>query len=130
MSFNFSNCIGIELLEALYNLSAKLKDKYREYSAEHIENIIIPETFDFIYGNILEHEYDYENTSMILANCKTFSKGLMMKIAEKLKPMPSGVILITTTQTLEDFDSDWQVFEKLRKLMSWGCANLYLHIKK
>jgi hypothetical protein len=130
MSYDFSNCVGIELLERLYNMSTKLKEKYIEYSNEYDENKILSTNFDFIYGNILEYEYDYKNTSMILANCKTFSKDLMMKIAEKLKLMPSGVILITTTQTLEDYDSDWEVIEKLRKLMSWGCANLYIQIKK
>ena len=108
-------------------MSIKLNDKLRENSIESNTN---PANIEFIMGNILEYEYDYNNTSFILANCKTFSKDLMQKIAQKLKPMPRGVILITTTQTLEDYDSSWEVVEKLRKLMSWGCANLYIQIKK
>jgi len=108
-------------------MSTKLKDTLKEYS---INSKIPLANIEFTMGNILECEYEYHNTSFILANCKTFSKDLMQKIAGKLKQMPKGVILITTTQTLEDFDSDWQVVEKLRKLMSWGCANLYIQIKK
>ena len=108
-------------------MSSKLKDKLKENSTE--SNMTLS-NIEFISGNILEYDYDYHNTSLILANCKTFSKDLMQKIAEKLKQMPKGVILITTTQTLEDFDPDWEVVEKLRKLMSWGCANLYIQIKK
>ena len=85
---------------------------------------------EYVHGNILEYDFYFSDASLILANCKTFSKDLMSKIAERLKPMPKGVILITTTQTIEDYDDNWIVVEKLRKLMSWGCANLYIHIKK
>lgn len=113
-------------------MTYRIKDKIHYLNSINESNYLNTnfENIEYIHGNILEYDYDFINTSLILANCKTFSKDLMQRIAEKLKQTPKGVILITTTQTIEDYDTSWEVVEKLRKLMSWGCANIYIHIKK
>lgn len=82
-----------------------------------------------LQGDILEYNLDFENTSLIFMNCKTFSKDLMKMIANKLKLMPIGVVCITSHQLMTDFDPSWKCLAKLRRLMSWGCANLFIHMK-
>jgi hypothetical protein len=123
---NFKECIGIELLDNLHKLSLKIIDnieKYRETThllCNHIK---------FSLGDITSYEFEYEQSSLLFINCKTFSKDLMKKIANKLEPMPEGVILITSFQILPD-ENRWKVVSKLRRLMSWGCVDLYIQIKK
>jgi hypothetical protein len=84
----------------------------------------------FTLGDILEHNYDYSGTSLLFANCKTFDKQLLKSIASKLSPMPSGVIFITTTQSISDYDDSWEIIDKVKRLMSWGSATIYIHKKK
>jgi hypothetical protein len=111
-------------------MSLKLLEKINLYDSLYKEYLMCSkENIEFTLNDILEFNFDYDNTSLVFANCKTFSKDLMTNIAKTLHRMPSGVICITTSQSIADFDSKWLVVEKLRKLMSWGCANLYIHIK-
>jgi hypothetical protein len=121
LSFGFTKCIGIELLKDLYELSKSLLDKPRED--------LLCKDINFILGDILEYQYDYENTSLLFANCKTFDKSLMNSIAAKLKQMPKDVIFITTTQTINDYDEDWEIIDRIKRLMSWGSATIYIHKK-
>jgi hypothetical protein len=44
--------------------------------------------------------------------------------------MPPGVICITTSSyCLDEFDSSWKVIDKIKRMMSWGSANIYIQIK-
>jgi hypothetical protein len=83
-----------------------------------------------VLGDVLEYEYDFKNTSLIFANCKTFDKELMMNISSKLKDIPDGVILITTVQAMSEFDGSWIIIDKLRRVMSWGSATIYIQVKQ
>ena len=96
----------------------------------NISEFIQCKDIQLLQGDILEYEIDYNNTSVVFINCKTFSKDLMQKIAIKLNKMPSGVICITSSQIMSEFDDNWILVDKMRRLMSWGCANLYIHVKK
>jgi hypothetical protein len=122
----FYECIGIELLDNLHKLSLKILDNIEKH--KETSNLLCTQIRYFL-DDITTHEYDYERSSLVFINCKTFSLDLMKKISKKLEPMPEGVILITSFQILPD-ENNWEVVSKLRRLMSWGCANLYIQIKK
>ncbi len=109
-------------MKNLYDISIQLLTNIKN------ENIGVDKVM-FKHGDITEYNYDYNDTSMIFINCKTFSKDLMESIANKLKSMPEGVILITTSQTFNYFDNNWEIIDDLRRLMSWGIANIYIHKK-
>ena len=107
----------------LHNLSLKILENINK--CENTESLLCKKII-FVSENFIKYEFDYINSSIIFLNCKTFSLDLMNEIAKKLEPMPSGVVLITSFQIIPD-EKNWEVFAKLRRLMSWGCANLYLH---
>lgn len=124
----FNEYIGIELLKDLYLVSLNLKEKFEN----HFANTINSKNISFLNKDFLDvHFEDYENNaSFILANCKTFPKQLMKEIAHRLRNFRKGCVLLTTTQTLNDYDENWEIIETLRKNMSWGTATLYIHLKK
>lgn len=128
LTYTFTKCIGIELLQKLYELSLKINDNIMNNNKSEYKQYLKCD-ISFVLGDILEYNYDYENMSILFANCKTFSKDLMTMIAEKLVNVPVGVILITSAQDFSEFDSRWEVLDKVRRVMTWGNANLYIHIK-
>lgn len=130
MSFPFTKCIGIELLSNLYNISLKIL-KQIENKHQKINEILQCTENYFFQQDILDFNFDYEKTSLIFMNCKTFSKDLLGRIMNKLTLMQSGVIIITTSVlNLFDFDPSWILIDKVRRLMSWGCANLNIYLKQ
>ena len=129
---NFDQYIGIELLNELFQISLKLKENYLK---EVISNQSLIkgslEDISFFNKDFLEFNFDeyQDQTSMILANCKTFPKHLMTEISKKIKDFRKGTILLTTTQTMYDFDNNWEIIDIVRKNMSWGTASIYIQIK-
>ncbi len=91
------------------------------------------ENIYFFQDDFIEFKYEnfdiYNETSLILINCKTFTKDLMNKIALKYSKMKKDTYMITSFQNMEDFDSNWKNVEILRKVMSWGPATIYINIK-
>jgi hypothetical protein len=124
----YDEYIGIELLKDLYNVSLNLKAKFDIFygNTDNSKNITFLNK-DFLSVRFEEYE---DRASFILANCKTFPKQLMQEIANLIRNFRKGCILLTTTQTMNDYDENWEIIETLRKNMSWGTATLYIHIKK
>jgi hypothetical protein len=130
LSYPFSDCTGIELLSELHLFSQKILENINLLKSNSPSDLQLEcHNIQLLQGDILEYSLEFENTSLIFMNCKTFSKDLMSQIANKLKQMPKGVICITSHQLMSEFDPSWQCLAKLRRLMSWGCANLFIHIK-
>jgi hypothetical protein len=102
-------------------MSCEVKTKYLE------KNYKIP--IEFYNEDFLKFKYEYSNTSLIFINCKTFDKELMQEIASVLAPMEKDTILITTAQSFSEYDSNWECIDKVRRLMSWGIANIFIHKK-
>ena len=124
--------MGIELLNDLFQTSLKLKENYlREVYIN--KNLIKGKMQDitFINQDILQFNFEEYNdrVSLILANCKTFPKQLMTDISKKIKDFRKGTLLITSSQTMNDFDTNWEIIDVLRKNMSWGSCIIYIHIK-
>lgn len=116
------------MLSDLYEISLKLNEKYKNFfgNSNNSNNI------SFFNKDFLEVNFDNyaNNASFILANCKTFPKLLMKQISERLTNFRKGCILITTTQTMNDYDESWKIIDILKKNMSWGTATIYIHVKK
>jgi hypothetical protein len=130
MTHGFSQCIGIELLTELHLFSLKILENINLYKEKYTDELVLEcPDIHLLQGDILKSSLDFENTSVVFMNCKTFSKDLMTQIANRLKLIPKGVICITSSQLMTEFDPSWMLLKKLRRLMSWGCANLYIHIK-
>lgn len=130
LCFPFQKCIGVELLTNLHCLAKKLNENLNDYDSELLckKNNIYFINDDFTGLDIDELNIN-NNTSLIFINCKTFTKSLMMNIAEKYSQVTKGSYLITSFQNMEEFDPKWKNIEKLRKVMSWGPATLYINYK-
>jgi hypothetical protein len=128
LSYPFNKCIGIELLDNLFNLSKKLKYNFEDYlyQKQDLIKYILCENLEFVNNNILEYEFDFENTSILFINCKTFNSVLMKEIVLKISKMPKGTLCIST-QAINDHDNNWIIIDKLRRSMSWGSAIIYIN---
>ena len=56
---------------------------------------------------------------------------MINKIAEKAnKECKSGTIIITFTKKLSKLNSNWEMKNGFRRLMTWGIATIYVHRRK
>ena len=80
-------------------------------------------------SSITEFDYDMEKISVLYVAWKCFTKELKQNVANKLKSCPEGVILITLSHAMTEFDNSWKIIAEIRRSMSWGIAILIVHIK-
>lgn len=118
----FDSCIGIELLESLYNISNTMKSKLDELKPTieldyaHVVDKI-PQ-IEFICGNIFE--VNWTDASLFLANSTCFSQSMMLQIAEVgVRP---GTVAISLSQRIPG--PNWIMLESIKKAMSWGYATV------
>ena len=132
---HFKKLIGIEYLDNLFNYSLGIKQNYENYIEERFRknkdlfNFQKPNSIDFLHGNFLEQSW--EDTSIIFANSTCFSENTMSNIAKKAnKECKSGTIIITFTKRLNNLNSDWELRDGFRRIMTWGVATIYIHRRK
>ena len=133
--YHFKKLIGIEFLENLFKLSLSVKSNYENLiddkftNNRNLFNFETPNEIEFLQGNFLEHSW--KDTSMIFANSTCFSLNMMNNIAAKAnKECKSGTIIITFTKRLTTLNSDWELRDGFRRLMTWGIATIYIHRRK
>ena len=131
----FKKLIGIEFLDNLFNLSLGIKRNYENTIEEKFRNnqqlfsFEKPNSIEFLHGNFLAHSW--EDTSIIFANSTCFSEDLIKNIASKAnKECKSGTIIITFTKRLTTLNSDWELRDGFRRIMTWGVATIYIHRRK
>ena len=132
----FRKCIGIEFLENLTLLSKQNKEKYDKEIDKYISSK--PELFpefkkkneiEFINSDFLKQSWT--DTSVMFANSTCFNVDLMKNIATKAnKECQSGTIIVTLTKKLNNLNTNWEIHEGFRRLMTWGIATIYVHRKK
>ena len=131
----FKKLIGIEFLENLNKLSLLVKQKYEK----EINDIINknkdlfffekPNNIEFIRGDFFENSW--EEASVIFVNSTCFSESMMNDIASKAnRECKKGTIIITLTKKLYKLNSDWELRDGFRRLMTWGIATIYIHRRK
>ena len=92
---------------------------------EYLENLYI----EIIKGDFLKQ--NWENANIIFINSPCFSNDLINNIATKAnKECKSNTIIITVTKNLNKLNSDWELRDGFRRLMSWGSATIYIYKRK
>ena len=125
----FKKIIGIEYLENIFNLSQEYKNNYINIIKEKQDLYNNINNIEFIKGDFLK--YNWENADIIFANSTCFSSDVINNIALKAnKECKSGTIIITFTKNLNKLNSDWELRDGFRRLMTWGVATIYIHKKK
>ncbi len=116
MLFPFSKCIGIELVDSLYNTSVSILKRYR---AELSEKDIAEPTF--IHGNFLE--VDITDADLIFAHSTCFEEHIMMGLEEKLKLVKPGTKILTVTKNLES--PEFRYIKQREYNMNWGKSTVH-----
>ena len=130
----FKKIIGIEYLENLYKLILENKNYYLKKINEKIKDknlfsFDIQNDIEIIHGDFLKQ--NWENANIIFANSPCFSNDLINNIASKAnKECKSNTIIITVTKNLNKLNSDWELRDGFRRLMSWGNATIYIYKRK
>ena len=131
----FKKLTGIEYLENLVKLSQYIKNNYNQTINETFKknkklfSFDKPNMIEFIQGDFLNH--NWEDASIIFANSTCFSLDMINKIAEKAnKECKKGTIIITFTKKLNKLNSNWELRNGFRRLMTWGIATIYIHRRK
>ena len=131
----FKKLTGIEYLQNLVKLSQQIKDTYNKTINEKIEkngklfSFEKPNIVEFVQGDFFKQSW--ENASIIFANSTCFSLDMINNIAEKAnKECKSGTIIITFTKKLNKLNSNWELKNGFRRLMTWGIATIYVHRRK
>ena len=131
----FKKLTGIEYLENLIKLSQEIKNTYNHTINEKFANnkgiltFTTPNIIEFVQGDFFKH--NWEDASVIFANSTCFSTTMIDNIASKAnKECRSGTIIITFTKKLNKLNSDWEIKDGFRRLMTWGIATIYVHRRK
>ncbi len=131
----FKKLKGIEFLENLIKLSQQIKNGYDDSINKKFErkkelfSFYKPNMIEFIQGDFLKHNWG--DASIIFANSTCFSSEMINNIAEKAnKECKKGTIIITFTKKLSKLNSDWDLRNGFRRLMTWGIATIYVHRRR
>lgn len=120
---NFNKCIGIELLEGLYDCAKNVKSSLNDKKYEELKQ---KETkVSFINDSFLD--VDFLDADLVFINHPTSNEELHKQLEKKLENLKAGAIVITTIRTLKS--------DKFKKIKSesmefgWGNSTAYFHVK-
>lgn len=122
MCFDFSACIGIELLEPLHQLSAEALKVFHENSNGDIKNI--PE-IKFYHQNLIHT--DLSSADLIFINATCFPVDFWNTLIKAFDQLEKGVKIIINTKKI-----DSHFFKEIYSgshLMSWGMNSVRIYEK-
>lgn len=124
--FEFKKCIGIELLDPLYNASVEALKKYEEEIRPKLHNKLEHSQIQLIHGDILK--MDYSDADIVFVNSTCFQEDLMNALDEKLECLRPNAHIITLSKPLKS-PAYYQYKHKLYDF-SWGQATAFYHRKR
>jgi SAM-dependent methyltransferase len=124
--FDFSQCIGIELLQPLYEASADVETKYLNEIKPTIAAEVGEKTIKMIQGSFLD--VDFSNADFVFMNSTCFQEDLMELLEEKLEKLRPHAHVISLSKALKS-PAFYQYKHKLYEF-SWGQATAYYHRKR
>lgn len=118
---NFDKCIGIELLDSLYENSLIAKKRLVEIDKK-AENKI-----NFIHDNILN--VNFSDADLILFCCPTKDEKLRKKMEEKFNILKKGSIILSLIHKFEN-NKNFELLNAKMVRVAWGETPLFTYIKK
>jgi hypothetical protein len=124
---SFHKCVGVELLQGLWDISQEIKLSYEQLRLSLIEKNgeIWSELPDVEFVNADLFSVDWSDAGFIFVNSTCFEQQMMDKIAER--EVKTGTWAVTLTKPMEN--RTWRIMQSFRKMMSWGYATVYIHQK-
>ncbi len=119
---NFEKCIGIELLDSLYDLSIVAKNRINCMDKNSLNRI------DFIHENILNAEIS--DADVIYFSCPTKNDELRYRIEEKFsKELKSGTLIFSLIHNFKDLINFELVTARMVR-SAWGETPMMIYRKK
>ena len=133
--YPFKECIGIEYLKNLHNISLFHKNKYENEFPKYLE--IKKELFpyhtqlskvDFINSNFLET--DWSDGTFVFTNSTTFTNDIMEGLFDRAQLLQKNAFFINTTKHIPiKYIHKWETFKPITRMMSWGLGTIFIHRK-
>lgn len=123
--FDFEKCVGIELVDPLYNASAKVLKRYeRDYRPQLAADVgdrkVIMHHASFL-------TCDFSNVDLIFMNATCFTDDLLEALEQRLNGMKVGSQVITTSKSLRS--PQFQMYHQQAYDFSWGIGTEFYHRK-
>lgn len=118
---NFEKCVGVEILDSLYNISKTAEKRLNSIDSTSKNKI------KFIHDNILN--VDISDADIVLFCCPNKDEALRLKMEEKFKTLKNGTVilsLIHVIQNKEDFD----LLAAKMVRSAWGETPMMFYLKK
>eukprot|EP00753_Platysulcus_tardus_P015823 PLAT5299.3.p1 GENE.PLAT5299.3~~PLAT5299.3.p1 ORF type:complete len:288 (+),score=119.82 PLAT5299.3:45-908(+) len=123
---DFAHCIGIELLEGLYNASQDVLSLWEAETKPLLGLAGRRQHISFHRASFLD--YDWSVGDIVFANSTCFDESLMKQIADKAVAMRADSLFISFTKPLDSPAFD--LLESKRYRMSWGMATVFIHRRR
>lgn len=131
----FVKLVGVEFLDSLYTLSSytkkaydiSIKDKFEKFKG--LFTISEINLIEFYCGDFLRQRW--ADPSIIFINSTCFDNNEMVAIGNKANRecRNIGIVLVTISKRIKNLDDTWETKEGFKRLMSWGLATIYIHVK-
>jgi hypothetical protein len=124
-----SQCIGMELIPELYQVSIGVMDTFRAMVAANSSRFGTEPMceLEVMEGDILG-EYDWTAADIVFANSTCFDMTLMEAIGAKAITMRPGTKIVTLTKQLPS--EHFTLVDRKQYVMSWGEATAFTHVRK
>jgi SAM-dependent methyltransferase len=116
--YEFSQCTGIEILPALFQLSERKQEKYKEKAIEI--NPTKSVTSHFIQDNFLK--VDFSTADIVFINATAFKGPTWDNLSKLLKLLKPGSRVIVTSLKLKA--PDFELIYSANEVMSWGFCSV------
>lgn len=124
--FEFKKCIGIELVDTLYDASVETLKKFETEIKPGIANELDDREISLVKGDILKA--DLSDADIIFMNSTCFQEDLMNALDEKLESVRPNAHIISLSKPLKS-PAFHQYKHKLYEF-SWGQATAFFHRKR
>lgn len=124
--FDFSETIGIELLDTLYEASAQVLERFKKEIEPTLDPKLAKKKLTLLHGSFLD--IDFKNADLIFINSTCFQEDLMALLEPKLEEIRPHAQVITLSKTLKS-----PAFHQYKHKMyefSWGQATAFFHRKR
>lgn len=124
--FDFSQSIGIELVDSLYNASANVLKKFESKIKPKISAEVANKEIKLLHGSFLD--FDLSNADFVFMNSTCFQEDLMELLEVKLEELKPNATIISLSKMLKS-----PAFHQYKHKMyefSWGQATAFYHRKR
>jgi SAM-dependent methyltransferase len=124
--WEFKKCIGIELLDSLYNASKEVKDTFEATIRPKFKQALGDREVTMIHGDILQA--NISDADIIFMNSTCFQDDLMAALEQKLEEVRPNAQIISLSKPLRS-PAYYQYKHKMYDF-SWGQATAFYHRKR